>query len=238
MPLTSFIFGRVPREVSIADTLVVDAMTRVAPSRNATPSKFPVESGATISDHVQLDNLTLQLDGFISDAPLDSLRSLIGGFAAGRIGTEVGGLGTTVVGAAAGLFGQTQTGLEGSIKNRSTADTNFPKKALDYLLKTQEDRLPFKIVTSFRDYDNMVIKTLSADHTAQNGRGLRFSMTCEQIRIVETATQRLPESVIAANASASAASKVNAGKQPTVPASADTSENSTALFKIQKALRK
>lgn len=236
MSITSFIFGRTPQPVTLANELIIDASVRVSPSRKATPSKYPIESGSKIVDNVMLENLTLQVDGIISEAPLSTLQSLLGGIIGGAIGTQVGGLAgaaagsaqTALQGAAAALAGGSQSNIRDTIKNRNLGDTDFPKKAWEYLLQVQLDRFPFSIITGFKEYSDMILTDVNSVQTSKDGGSLRFSITCEQIQIITTQTVQIPESVIDAAASNSASSKGNGGRKSTKAAS-DSSRGSSVL---------
>ena len=242
MPITSFLFGNIPQAVTIAETLVLDAATRVTTQRGASVTKWPVEDSNKVSDHVILSNLTLQIDALISEAPLSTIASVIGGLAVGAIGNQVGGgivqagAGAAISaiggGAQSNLFGKTACGQEGLVKDRSFSDTDYPKKAYEYLLCVQKKGEPFSLVTAFKKYDNMVITNISAPQTSKEGKSLRVTLQLEEIRIVNVQTVQLPESVIAAAASASAASKANTGKQAASEAGGETSSNSTVLHKV------
>lgn len=240
MSITSLIFGRKPTAVSIANALVIDATTQIIHTYNAQPTKFPAEAGGNLSDHVQLDNEKLSLTGFVSEAPLDTLRSLLGGILAPLVGTEVGG-GVAVAAVASAtrqilsgnsLLGGTNNPLEADMKNRNLSDTDFPKKAFRYLELVWRNRTPFSIVTSFKKYENMVITSFVPTNDSKTGGSLSFQMTCESLQIVETETIQLPENFIDKAVSATGASKANLGKQTTSSPSSNTDDNSTALFDI------
>lgn len=251
MALTSFLFGKGNQLVTIADALVVDAAIQVVPTRETTPTKNPVELGSDITDHVRLENLRLQIDGFISEAPLSTIATILGGLAAGLVGTVVGGrvsgiagtLGTAAAGIAAksavsALSGgsgalaadPTSAQLEASMKNRDLSDTDFPKKAFEYLLAVQRDRLPFKIVTGFKTYKNMIITSLTSTQDAEHGKSLNFSMTCEQIQIVSSSLVKVPENLISAASSHSAASKAKTGAQSTTEP--EDTQGSSIAYKL------
>src|SRR5688500_7109000 len=128
MSITSFLFGNTPTLVKIADTLTVDAAVRVITHRAAVPTKNPVESGSDITDHMKLENLKLSVEGVISETPLSTLLSLIGGFGGGlagealqgvQVGGALGGFATTAAVAGASFAAGSAAGaLEGLITGR------------------------------------------------------------------------------------------------------------------------
>jgi len=241
MALTSFLFGKNPTPVNIADTLMIDATTKIVTSRSVKLTSSPIESGFNITDHAIMENLKLEIEGFVSERPLSSLASLIGGISGGlasKITHPLGGIGAlggAVLGssvAAAITSGKTGTGLEEQIKNRSDLDTNFAKqKVFDYLLLVLEKREPFDMVTNFRKYTNLVMTNLEVPQEAKDGDSLRFTMSCEQIQVVNTDEIALPESVVVAAAAADAATKKKLAEAQASPAS-----NNSAAFNIVNAI--
>jgi hypothetical protein len=205
-----------------------------------------VESGANITDHATLDNLTLTIEAIISESPLatsalESALGIVAGAAGGLIGTAVGGgLLATAATAAAALGAKkaanfalspdipSGSGLEGQISNRAPGDDDYPRKAFDYLLGIQQDRNLVRVVTRFKTYTSLLITDISAPQTIENGKSLKFTASFEQVQIVESATATLPENLISKTATG-AASKGNLGKQAAGSATSAQSGNVSVL---------
>ena len=243
MPLTSFIFGKQPKATTIANALIIDATMSIQHNADAAPTKFPIESGADITDHVKLEPIRLTINGIISEAPLSTLQALFGGVIGGAIGTAVGGLGTAALSSVTKqvlkgneLAGGTNNSLEADMKNRNFADSNFPKKAWEYLLEVREKRVPFSIVTSFREYKNMVIRSLNQSQDKDSGDSLMFTMSVEQLTIVETEIIQLDEGFIEQLAASSGASKANLGKQATETPNPNTAGNGSIAIETLKGI--
>ncbi|HFQ3059425.1 phage baseplate protein [Enterobacter hormaechei] len=67
--------------------IVFDAVTDTGVRRQADITSYPVESGAEVSDHVQIKNNTFKLSGIISETPLRLEKDLL--YSAGVNGTRI-----------------------------------------------------------------------------------------------------------------------------------------------------
>lgn len=237
MSIIGFLTGTNPQQVVIsrdesgAPGLTLDAAISITPTRQVSITKNPVESGANITDHATLGNLTLSIEGFIAEAPLPngllaSALGIVAGAAGGLIGTAVGGGGlvTSLVTAGAAIGANkaanyalspdisSGASVEEQIANRIPGDADYPRKAFDYLLGLQQDRSLIRVVTRLKTYTNLLITDLSAPQTIENGKSIRFTASFEQVQIVESASVSLPENLISGSATG-AASKAGLGKQ-------------------------
>ena len=116
------------------------------------------------------------------------------------------------------------TGIEGEIANRNPGDTDYPRKAWEYMLALQQSRSLVRVVTRLKTYRNLLITNLSSPQTSAEGLSIKFSCMCEEIQIVDSASVQLPENVIAADATG-AATKANKGSQSTSAASGAQEQN-------------
>ena len=265
MSIIGFLTGKNPQRVVIsrdgtgAPGLTLDAAISITTSRQVSLTKNPVESGGNITDHATLGNLTLSIEGLISEAPLPSglLESALGiaaGAAGGLIGTVVGGAAgglagsLATAGAAAGanalISGSAASleikdgipsaiAIESHISKRAVGDTDYPRKAFTYLLALQKDRLLVNVVTRLHTYKSLIITDISVPQVISDGKSIRFTASFEQVQIVKSASVTLPESVIAKNAGG-AASKGNLGKQATSAATEAQGGNVSILKSIIK----
>ncbi|HGK4671691.1 TPA: phage baseplate protein [Kluyvera georgiana] len=67
--------------------IVFDAVTDTGIRRQADITSYPVESGAEVSDHVQIKNNTFKLSGIISETPIRLEKDLL--YSAGVNGTRI-----------------------------------------------------------------------------------------------------------------------------------------------------
>ncbi|EMG7864291.1 hypothetical protein V5L16_000725 [Enterobacter hormaechei] len=67
--------------------IVFDAVTNTGIRRQADITSYPVESGAEVSDHVQIKNNTFKLSGIITETPVRLEKDLL--YSAGVNGTRI-----------------------------------------------------------------------------------------------------------------------------------------------------
>lgn len=237
MALSQFLFGRKTDPTTLGGlsvddkslNIILDASISIVTSRSSSVTRNPVQSGTAITDHVRLDPLTLSIEAFISNAPLDQISAILGGVTGGIVAgaastTAIGG--ASLIGTGLGAFlGDSLGGALGEL-GRDTNDRTYPKKAFEQLIKAQQSRQPFVIKTFFSKtlYTNMIITSLEIPQSVSDGGGLRFTMTCEQISVVTIDVARpLTESEIkGVQAAQSAANKTNEGLQGTKEAAEKT----------------
>jgi hypothetical protein len=214
-----------------APQLLIDATIKYTQSRLMQITKNPVEDGGNITDNARLDNLKFDIEALVSEAPLSLINDIVGGILGGAIGTKLGGglagtLGTaTGAGIGAGIVNAIKSpnippneSLETIVANRIPGDTDYPNKVHRYLFALQEDRQLIRITTRRGKLDNLLISNLSAPQEARDGKSLRFTMSCEQVQIVKSASITVPESLMDKAAGASGSSKASFGKQATTEA--------------------
>lgn len=222
--------------------LVLDSAPTLQHSATATVTKNPIESRSgdpidNFTDHVRLNNRTLQIDGFIAEYPISVVGS--------ALNVVTGALSNTVRGAAGGGFigGLAQQALAagvgsiaGLILNRDENDIRYPKKAFEYLVELRDNRIPFNIVTSLTEgqrtaYRDMLLTSLSVNQTPEVGGSLRFSATFEQIKQVNTQEVFIPATQVS---NPSGATKQDLGGQ--TASLAEGSETNTGNASAAKSL--
>lgn len=157
--------------------LTIDVINNENPQWTAEPTQNPIETGATISDHVRVFPRKLNIVGFISEAsPLNT-----------RIGLLV-------------------------------QSANPVLDALNFLDFAAEQGEPFDFVTGLAVYQNMVITNLQVDRQAQTARGVKFTMTLQEVVVVSSELVAIDGTNVDPTAADSAASVQNLGKQnPVAP---------------------
>ena len=160
---------RITRRGQIA-ALRIDAMMQETHNRSAETTDFEVEDGVTISDHVKLNPLAIDLTCFISDAPAN--------FFGVRALTDIS---ANVVNSL--VPGQTDV---------PNAQSRSPIDAWNYLNTVWEERNLISVITSLQVYRNMILTSLSAPKTPQTGKSLEFKASLKEVRIVSTAVISLP----------------------------------------------
>jgi len=160
IPVLNVLFSKDPKTKFSGDLegLEVDAVITRGTDFSAQVTRAQVEDGTTISDHVVLDPVSLQIEGFISNHPVGLLEGL--GSAVEAIGSFFGSEPEKT---------RSQTGAK-------TLEAAWRAKAL------------LSIETRTRTYDNMVIESLSIAESAEIGEGISFSMRLVEIRKVSLVT--------------------------------------------------
>lgn len=227
MALLSLITQNKPQRVGFKskeggnDLLLVDATISDSYELTNEVTDSPVEDGIDISDHARIKPITYQIEGEISETPLNLASSLQGlattvGATAGR---ELGGFGQTLGGAAGGFFGA-----------RLFQDSSNPAKvARDKLEELIQNKTIFTIITKNKRLEDMILTSIRFPRAQGDGRKLKFSATAKQIRIVKSQSVLIKN--IAKSASNSAAAKQKLGNQPTTTPTAAIEKPSSVLFK-------
>lgn len=159
--------------------LQIDATVRETHNVLATATENAVEDGAVVSDHtiVQPDRITLE--GVISNTPFTgfadgvlratersttkSLRSAI------STPSSVLAVGTPLV--VATVF----SGAEGRAE-----------RAYDTMRALRDQGTKLRVITTLRDYVDMVIESLIVNRDRTNHNSLAFSLSLKQIRVVDS----------------------------------------------------
>lgn len=152
MGILSLIFGQTKASIG---GITLDASVSEEHLSTAELTDNPVEDGAKITDHVQIQPKQLTIEGVVSDFPLGYLE----------IG-NIMNLGRTVM----SLFGKSSRSVD----------------AYNKLVKLQEKREPFTVVTGLKRYKNMILTELSVPRTAETGKSLQFRAVLREIRIAKT----------------------------------------------------
>ncbi|WP_448510310.1 phage baseplate protein [Immundisolibacter sp.] len=231
MALISLLLERTQKRTTIrqnnsdVDILPIDATIQRTVNFENEITSFPVEEGPDVSDHVRLKPITMTINGVISDTPLTleaqkaSLVTSGSGFANRALGGFKGGLGTTVVGAAAGKLGA-------KLFQASGSPAEIGRKTLEDLIKSRQR---MRIAIGNRILDDMVLTRLSIPEDTQTGQALSFTATFQQLTIVKGQTVLIEK---IARSAAHGAKKVNLGAQSTTEANDQQKKASSVLFKV------
>ena len=188
---------------------IVDASLTINTNMQSKATRFPVESGAQVTDHIINNPLTLNLEGIISESPTSTITTLLGGLLSGLGGQalnqqvfskfQLGGVAQTYTTAAlsAGigfasrdlqsLFDKDLVGkINGLLGNRNSKDAEYPKAAMKGLKLMQETGSLITVRTFFQNdmYTNMVITRSNFVQNPELGGSLKFSLTMQQINYV------------------------------------------------------
>lgn len=165
---------RAPNATSVIE---IDCTVRENHSRQSPASDYPIENGTSISDNVLIRPIELELNGIISDTPID-LSAIAGSALTTAVSALSGPVG--VIGGAGGVA------LFKALKSSGKPSVN----AYDQLRRLQEARAPFEVVTTLvpQSYQNMWIKSLTVPRDASTGQVLAFNISLIQLLIVTSET--------------------------------------------------
>ncbi len=161
MALLNIIYEKTKTQIG---TVTIDATVFMKHSISSSMTKNPVEEGAQITDHVELNSQAITIQGVISDTPLDFNI-----------------LNSIVKGNFKNVANNFSDGVKSSLNKSSRSVEQYQE-----LVKLWKSREPFKIITGLKVYDSMILTKLDVDQTASSGKALHFNAEIEEIRIVSS----------------------------------------------------
>lgn len=179
--------------------IIIDATVKETHVSECEVTKNPVEDGAPVTDHVQVQPKKLTIEGVISDTPL---------------GFPVIGNVQNLVRSVTQIFGA---------RSRS-------QDAYDDLVRLQESKRPFTVITNLKKYDNMILVSLSIPRMAATGAAIHFTAELQQIIIVSSKEA----SSLSPDAADIGSKTKNLGQKVTLPVPAE----SQVATKSKSILRK
>lgn len=160
-----------------------DAVIRDTHEASAEITDHPVERGADVSDHVRknLDSVTLEV--VVSNEPIRQPGSQMEGVTSGQAGLEIRepapfGLGLVVAKANVLVF-------DGEFDRVRTVH--------EELLRLMNEGVVVGILTSLREYENMLLRRVSPIREAATGDSLRATVEAREIIIVESEVVDVPD---------------------------------------------
>lgn len=177
---------RKPTKVQL-DTIEIDCTLNEMHTYESHITEFEVERGTNISDHRFIKPVEFSMTGIISDTPSD-LNAI----------RESAELGAGLIGNEAAIITQTASDAIRATGNLISGDAVLTRQAFTKLLGLytaggvtvlDDNTTPpgvFVIVTKYRKYKNMVVRSLSFPRDRRTGDALQFSATFREIRIVST----------------------------------------------------
>jgi hypothetical protein len=167
-------------------------------------TQYPVESGATITDHIINKPLCLEMDGRLTDTPL----SLVASLGAGAAGFGAQGLGGTGVASAAAA--SAAASALGSITPGASKDAAIS------LVQLWKQASTFAVITGLAMYVNMTFEHLEFPREPNNGRSIRVRARLRQILTVQSL--KVSAATVDPSVAAQAAPTLSKGPVPTQPA--------------------
>jgi hypothetical protein len=150
----------------------------------------PIESGASVTDHVYRKPLRIRLEGSIIDAPVN------------------------VIGAVTNAVGFLQGNIFDNVTNAFSGKGRRELTAFEALQDINANKAPVAVVCYWNSYENMIIETLTIPRTGKTGGCLYFEATLKQTSYADV--QFVDISNNPRNVRDVISSKVNLGKKQTL----------------------
>ncbi len=164
-------FGLPTALLTSIGSVEVDAVTNEEHRYTSLVTQNPIEDGSTVTDHIVNLPVILEMQGRFTDTPFGYLGA-IASSAVGALSTSLGA--ADIV---AGLTTATTAALLGE------ARPGLSKTKFKLLVALQTIRDVLTVVTGLNTYTNMVLESLSAPITADDGKSLRFTATFRELLI-------------------------------------------------------
>lgn len=159
----SLVFATQPTKVG---TVTLDASLRETHTRSAVITDHPVEEGPNISDHIRAEPPKLQMDGIVSNTPINRTqrRRVVEAF---------------------GVEFETS-----ALDDQRQGAAGYAEAAYAKLEELHATGAVFTVVTQIRTYDNMAFESLVVPRDAKTGDAVNFSATLKQVIVVKNKTTR------------------------------------------------
>lgn len=182
-----------PDRVQICDAtgnvlVLFHASLKESYETTVTPTQFPVEGGAVITDHLIAGPFKFTFTGIISDTPIGTDAALLTEAAASAASALLPPLGVAAAGAAYGLM-------------QADADDSRPSRAMyEKMVRLQlgipdpDPKAPkpagrlLTVKSRLGTWRSLVISSLTAPRSAEYSGAIAFDITFEQVRIVRPQT--------------------------------------------------
>jgi len=171
--------------------LVCDATLRETHEYRNTVTEWPIEDGANISDHIRRNPDEVEINGFVTNSPVNSANiERIGQFVGSQTDPYIAG----TVGAATNIGGLVYKNL------KRAESSNQVELARDILLDISGRKVDgsnvapklVRIVTGLRVYSDMAMMSLSIPRDAKTGQAMPFTAKFKKVEKVTNETITIP----------------------------------------------
>lgn len=175
----------------------VDATTQERYTLTAGITQNPIESGATLSDHIHIQPQTLTIQGIITDRPLDfvsgvarvAVRPFLTATRRALLDPFIGGYTKHLLIAGTGLIAREVLNAEDRSQLNSIYWQNFLKKRFN------EKKL-FRVRTEVDELPNVFFQSVTWDRQRSHGDALVFTAVIQEVQTVGSdiiSTSRRPD---------------------------------------------
>lgn len=186
-PLPRRIYDIVHFDGSGQNDIIAQAVVEEQHQDEMEVTQHPVETGAPITDHafVRPAHLILSLMWSNSPPAASSLTNTAIGVAAGA---------SSAINGVVGAVKAAQAALDFTSNQQGTGTTAI-NAAYATLLKLQQTRSLFSVITAKRLYQNMICKSLRTETNYKTANSLVIIVDCQQVFLVNTSVTALPAGV-------------------------------------------
>lgn len=161
----------------------------------------PVEEGADITDHVRRQLNRYTVEGYVTDSPTISNPDVVNQAAFEQVELQIPTKDfqpsvSAVIGAAVTAVGDALFGGPAPLKATMLRFENFESRkraALEILEEALKSARLVRVITSMKEYDNMLINTLDVTRTPDDGTGATFVVGLREIEQVSSDIVIAPE---------------------------------------------
>jgi hypothetical protein len=176
-----------------------DVVTSETQEQNVTATEHPVEDGANVADHIRRELDRVSLEVFVSNTPIADVNNRGGKVATVPITIEKykAPLAPTP-GAVFNAVGSAISGLFAGKEEYNAQVFRFPDdfdavaETLATLEQIRDDASLVTVTTSARDYENMLLESVSLNKTARTGTGATFTLMFREMRKVQVSIVNAP----------------------------------------------
>lgn len=178
--------------------IVFDAVTRDVHESTAEITEHPIEEGANISDHVRPNLDTVELQAIVSNHPIREPRTQMDGVIGAQGELEITGVRSPPFVGALGAAARVVLGGAPVVLAKANVllfdgEVDRVRTVYDELLRLKNSGTVIGILTSLRNYDNMLIRRISPIREAASGNSLFVTVEATEVNIVSSEVADAPD---------------------------------------------
>ena len=172
--------------------IVFDAITNEVPAYESDVTEVPVEEGPEVTDHIQLKNPRLKLQGNVSQTPLTLQQTVAAVVASGvSLATSSQFRENALNSGVQNLAGVAGASLLGNAAGGDLTQGLADALARAALLDAWQRRARFNVITKRQQFNDMVIQKMSFPRDSNTGDQIVFDLDLKNIKVVSPLTVQL-----------------------------------------------
>lgn len=199
-------------------SITVDATLAEQHEDAALVTERAVETGAPVSDHVRAEPARIRIEAHVTNTPVRAPETLLDGatldFQSHELEARVYNGPLLPVPVSIGR-GAATISISALLLSASQPFDRV-RAVYEALLKLQQTGTVVRVITSLREYDDMVLRNISVPRSADDGSAITITFDAQQVRFANTEIVDVPEP-----SESRGRPTVNRGRQETEPAEVD-----------------